>query len=114
MISKHVDMLKPGGVAIITVPNFGRGIYGWLQQRLNRETYELHNTSIMSETGMVQLAPAGGSALSYAYGRISPWVLSWEKLPLGKIICNGANAIALVQPQHIKALCPWLVLELRP
>jgi 2-polyprenyl-3-methyl-5-hydroxy-6-metoxy-1,4-benzoquinol methylase len=114
MISKHFDMLKPGGVAIITVPNFGPGVYGWLQQKLNREAYELHNTSIMTVPAMLQLAPTGSSVRSYAYGRLSPWMLSWENLRFGKVISLFANAVALAQPLSIKALCPWLVLELRP
>jgi 2-polyprenyl-3-methyl-5-hydroxy-6-metoxy-1,4-benzoquinol methylase len=114
MVKKHVDMLRPGGTAIITVPHFGAG-YGWLAQRMDRKNYEIHNVSIMSEAGMLALAPPGSQARSYAYGRLSPWPLPWEKVPglIAKPLCYGLSALALLQPVEIKALCPWLVLEIK-
>jgi SAM-dependent methyltransferase len=113
MIKKHFEMLKPGGTAIITVPHFGAG-YGWLAQRMDRENYDLHNTSIMTERAMLNLAPEGSKARSYAYGRLSPWPLPWGKFPwpIGVLACYGLSAVALLQPFEIKRLCPWLVLEL--
>jgi 2-polyprenyl-3-methyl-5-hydroxy-6-metoxy-1,4-benzoquinol methylase len=115
MVNKHLDMLKSGGVAIITVPNFGSGIYGWLQQRLSRENYDLHNISIMTEREMLKLAPEGSEARSYVYGRISPFSISLEALPrpIGTTLSYGLNAAALLQPFEIRPLCPWLVLEMR-
>jgi 2-polyprenyl-3-methyl-5-hydroxy-6-metoxy-1,4-benzoquinol methylase len=113
MIRKHVEMLKPGGTAIITVPNFGPGLYGWLQQRLSGEHYDLHNVSIMTERAMIALAPEGSNARSYSYGRLSSYLLSMERLPMGSLLSHGLNALALAQPFKIKALCPWLVLEIR-
>jgi len=113
MVKKHVEMLRPGGKAIITVPHFGGG-YGWLAQRMGRENYEQHNVSIMSERGMLGLAPEGAQARSYAYGRLSPWQLPWDRFPrpVSRLACYGLNAIALLQPIEIKPLCPWLVLEI--
>jgi SAM-dependent methyltransferase len=80
MVQKHFDLLRPGGTAIITVPHFGAG-YGWLARRLDRKNYDIHNISIMSEAGMLALAPEGSRARSYAYGRMSPWAVSWNKVP---------------------------------
>jgi 2-polyprenyl-3-methyl-5-hydroxy-6-metoxy-1,4-benzoquinol methylase len=113
MIKKHFEMLKPGGTAIITVPHFGAG-YGWLLQRISRENYNLHNTSIMSERAMLDLAPEGSKARSYAYGRLSPWTLPMGNFPrpIEMLAYYGLSAVALVQPFEIKPLCPWLVLEL--
>jgi 2-polyprenyl-3-methyl-5-hydroxy-6-metoxy-1,4-benzoquinol methylase len=114
MVKKHFDMLRPGGTAIITVPHFGAG-YGWLAQRMDRQNYEIHNVSIMSEAAMLALAPEGSEARAYAYGRLSPWLLPWDKVPraLATPLKYGFSALALLQPLQIKALCPWLVLEIK-
>jgi SAM-dependent methyltransferase len=116
MVKKHFEMLKPGGTAIITVPHFGAGSgYGWLCQRMDREAYDIHNANIMSESGMLALAPEGSNARAYRYGRLSPWPLPWGKFPrpIGMLACYGLNVAALLQPFEIKSLCPWLVLEIR-
>jgi SAM-dependent methyltransferase len=114
MVKKHYEMLRPGGTAIITVPHYGAG-YGWLAQRMNREVYEIHNVTIMSEQRMLALAPEGSQSRSYAYGRLSPWPLPWEKFPrpISMLACYGLSAIALLQPFEIKPLCPWLVLKMK-
>lgn len=114
MVKKHVDMLKPGGTAIITVPHFGMA-YGWLARHLDRENYDIHNISIMSEAGMLALAPEGSQARAYAYGRMSLWPVSWNKVSraIARPVWYGVSALALLQPFEIKALCPWLVLEIR-
>jgi SAM-dependent methyltransferase len=114
MVKKHFDMLKPGGTAIITVPHFGAG-YGWLCRHMDREAYDIHNVSIMSEAGMLALAPEGAQARAYAYGRLSPWPLPWGRIPrvISLLLQYGFNALALLQPVEVKALCPWLVLELK-
>ncbi|SHH71007.1 class I SAM-dependent methyltransferase [Bradyrhizobium erythrophlei] len=116
MVKKHFEMLKPGGTAIITVPHFGADSgYGWLCQRMDREAYDIHNANIMSENGMLALAPEGSRSRSYRYGRLSPWPLPWGKIPrpIGLVACYVLNAVALLQPFEIKALCPWLVLEIK-
>lgn len=113
MVQKHVDMLKPGGTAIITVPHFGRG-YGRLLRRMDQGMYDIHNVSIMSESRLLELVPKGVQARAYSYGRLSPWILSWNWLPkpLASAVTYGLSAAALLQPFKIKALCPWLVLEI--
>jgi SAM-dependent methyltransferase len=114
MVEKHFEMLKPGGTAIIAVPHFGRSLYGWLAQRMDRENYDIHNTSIMSERAMAALAPEGADARSYTYGRLSPLVLSWKNFPapIAKLMLYGLSGVAMLQPFQIKALSPWLVLEM--
>lgn len=114
MIDQHYAMLKPGGRAVITVPHFGAGsIYGWLSQRMNRENYDIHNASIMSERKLLSFAPEGSEAKAYRYGRLSPWALPWQESPIAKLTCYGLAAAALLQPFQIKSLSPWLVLELK-
>jgi 2-polyprenyl-3-methyl-5-hydroxy-6-metoxy-1,4-benzoquinol methylase len=107
MVKKHLDMLKPGGVALIAVPNFGPGIYGWLQQRLDRENYDIHNTAIMTEAGMLALVPPGTKARVYYHGRLSPYILT-----LPPLMGHALNTVALIQPFKVKPLCGWLVLEI--
>jgi SAM-dependent methyltransferase len=116
MVRKHVEMLKPGGVAIVTVPHFGKGSgYGWLAQRMDRENYDTHNVSIMSERALLDLAPSGCEARTYTYGRLSPLVLSWKNAPapIAKLMLYGLSGVALLQPFQIRKLSPWLVLEMR-
>jgi 2-polyprenyl-3-methyl-5-hydroxy-6-metoxy-1,4-benzoquinol methylase len=113
MVQKHFDMLKPSGTAIITLPNFGGG-YGWLAKHMDRENYEQHNITIMSESGLLALAPEAAKARSYSFGRVSAWQLPWGNFPrsIERLACYGINAAALLQPVQIKLLCPWLVLEM--
>lgn len=113
MVQKHFDMLRPGGTAIITVPHFGAGsLYGWLCKRMNRKAYDIHNVSIMSEVGMLALAPERSQARAYVYGRFSPFPLPWPRA-IEKPVCYGLNMLSKMQPFKIKALCPWLVLEIK-
>jgi 2-polyprenyl-3-methyl-5-hydroxy-6-metoxy-1,4-benzoquinol methylase len=116
VVSKHVEMLKPGGVAIITIPHFGAGsLYGWHARKMKRESYDIHNISIMSERALLKLAPSASDARTYTYGRFSPWLMSWKSspAPIAKLAVYGLSAIALLQPFQIKKLSPWLVLEIR-
>ena len=109
-------MLKPGGFAIITVPNYGpEGIYGWLKQRLSPETYRRHNISIMTVAAMQALSPDKHAGRAYAFGRFAPGSLSLQVLPrpFGGLLGLAFNLLGLMQPVEIKARRPWLVLELR-
>jgi 2-polyprenyl-3-methyl-5-hydroxy-6-metoxy-1,4-benzoquinol methylase len=116
MVSKHIEMLKPGGVAIITVPHFGAGsLYGWHARRTKRKSYDIHNIAIMSEDALLKLVPAGLEVRAYTYGRFSPWLMSWKnpRGPITRLAIYGLNAVALLQPFQIRKLCPWLVLEIK-
>jgi hypothetical protein len=82
---------------------------------MDRKNYDIHNIKIMSEAGMLALAPEGSEARAFAYGRLSPWPLPRGPVPqaIWTPLCYGLNALALLQPVEIKPLCPWLVLEIR-
>jgi 2-polyprenyl-3-methyl-5-hydroxy-6-metoxy-1,4-benzoquinol methylase len=117
MVRRHVLLLKPGGLALITIPNYG-GIYGVLQRFLDPKNLDLHNLNIMRPEALTRLAPADLVRLVAAYpaGRISPWLVSLNKRwphPAASFIKHLVNLLVLLQPFDIKALAPMLVLEMR-
>ncbi|MBM4300097.1 MAG: class I SAM-dependent methyltransferase [Deltaproteobacteria bacterium] len=116
MVRRHVLLLKPGGRALITIPNYG-GIYGTLQRFFDPENLDIHNLNIMRPGPLARLAPSDLACQTAAYpaGRISPWVLSLHKrwpLPAARIINHLVNLLGLLQPFDIGALAPMLVLEM--
>jgi 2-polyprenyl-3-methyl-5-hydroxy-6-metoxy-1,4-benzoquinol methylase len=116
MVAAHVQLLAPGGTALIAVPNYS-GIYRKLQAWCDAENLAIHNLAIMSELGMQALAPALSdvSSRAFYFGSFSPWLIS---LPArlgrtGKAVSWGLNFVAHLQPVDMKALCPLVVLELK-
>jgi 2-polyprenyl-3-methyl-5-hydroxy-6-metoxy-1,4-benzoquinol methylase len=116
LVAKHVELLAPGGVAVITVPNYG-GVMGTLQARLDPANLAIHNTGIMNEAALKQTAPATGvSARVFRWGRFSPWILNLSPtLParIAQLLSIAGNAAGLLQPFDIAALAPLFVLEIR-
>ncbi|HTT19196.1 MAG TPA: class I SAM-dependent methyltransferase [Candidatus Sulfotelmatobacter sp.] len=116
VVRKHVVLLKPGGLALIAVPNYG-GLYGVLQNYFDPPNLELHNLRIMHTTALSQLAPVDlvNASRAYREGRISPWLVSFHK-KWPSFIAKGAayaiNAAALLQPVKVRPLCSMLVLEM--
>jgi 2-polyprenyl-3-methyl-5-hydroxy-6-metoxy-1,4-benzoquinol methylase len=116
-VKSHVMLLRSGGTALIAVPNFG-GFYGRLQRMSDPQTLSLHNTSIMNAAALRALAPEDlvDDVRVYPFGRISPWILSfderWPRLPM-RAIQYAINAAACAQPFDISGLCPMFVLEMR-
>ena len=115
VVERHFRFLKPGGRALIAIPNYG-GIYGSLQSRLDPENLDIHNLQIMREDALRSLASglATSKIDAYKYGRINPWLLSFDrKLP--GLVSYGlqfmGNAIGLLQPLDLAPLSPLLVLE---
>lgn len=112
----HVNLLKPGGKAIITIPNYG-GIYGKLQNRMNPANLSIHNLDIMSCDALMRLAPSNliSKALAYPYGRFSPFLVDLSNVMphfLANLILYTLNLIGHVQIRDIDCLCPILVFEL--
>ncbi len=116
-VTKHIELLSPGGVALIAVPNYG-GVYGSLQARVDPENLGLHNTSIMNVRSLMALVDPrlGCEVQAYPFGRPSLWLVNLErKLPrlMARIIQLAANFLGHLQPGTVNAIAPMLVLEVR-
>jgi 2-polyprenyl-3-methyl-5-hydroxy-6-metoxy-1,4-benzoquinol methylase len=116
IVARHVDLLKPGGMAIISIPHFG-GVYGFLEARCHPQNLAIHNLAIMNCRSLARLAPASASRVrTYPAGRFTPWILSLDQvLPRrAAFLASWAlNGLGLIQPLDIEWLCPLLVLEMR-
>lgn len=116
-VSKHVELLAPGGIALITVPNYG-GVFGKIQAKCDPANLALHNTSIMNPKALMSLVDQtlGCEVKAYAYGHPSLWLVNLErKLPrmLARAIQQTSNFIGHALPSPIDAIAPILVLEIR-
>ena len=74
VMQKHADLLAPGGLAFVTVPNFRNGQYilHWL---LDRENLQRHSTQLMSPRRLkAALEAAGLMVLESSYvGTLGFW-----------------------------------------
>ena len=109
----HAKLLKPGGLALITVPNLG-GFYGRLA---SQENLAIHNLDIMTPQALRGLAPRdlSGSVESYRDGRftLAMGVIDQKWGRLANVLRIGSDLLGLAQPFHVEALCPTLVLKFR-
>jgi 2-polyprenyl-3-methyl-5-hydroxy-6-metoxy-1,4-benzoquinol methylase len=117
VVQRHLDLVKPGGLALITVPHYG-GVYGTLQRWCDPASMERHNTAIMTPRALSALVNPQGieSVRAYPCGSMSPWLLDLDRR-LPRIAATTAsllvNAVGLLQPATIHAVAPLLVLEVR-
>ncbi len=109
----HVQLLKPGGLALITIPNL-RGFYGRLA---SQETLAIHNLNVMTPQALRRLAPAdlSGTVESFHHGRftLAMGVIDGRWGRLANVLRTGSDLLGLAQPFSIEALCPTLVLKIR-
>ena len=117
VIQKHVELLKPGGKALIAIPNYG-GIYGRVQAWFDQSNIDIHNLDMMSESAFAAFINSDEVAevKSYSYGRFDPSIISWRaKLPriFAKIINYTGTFIGHLLPSKLGFASPWLILEVR-
>jgi SAM-dependent methyltransferase len=116
-VARHVDLLKPGGTALIGIPNYG-AIYGRLQRRCDPENLALHNVDIMNRSALLALAPASQvtSVEAFAFGRASLWLVNLDRrMPrrVARALQLGVNLLALPQFFPWPAVAPMWVLKIR-
>jgi 2-polyprenyl-3-methyl-5-hydroxy-6-metoxy-1,4-benzoquinol methylase len=113
----HARLLKAGGTAVVLIPNYG-GIYGRLQNYFDANNLSLHNMNIMSPALLSGVAPTQCiySSRSFEFGHLTSTLVNLDK-KLPKVIAWGLtmifNILGLLQPFDIKALCPFIVLEMK-
>lgn len=56
----HVRLCKPGGKVVITVPNYSGSLQRFCMERLDPEGWRSHNTAVMSEEALRELATGAG------------------------------------------------------
>ena len=115
VVQKHHDLVKPGGVALIAVPNYG-GLYGSLQRWCDAPNLALHNLDIMNPAALTALIDSTDveSMRAYPFGAMSLWHVNLDnRFPrlLANFVSLVANTMGLLQPLTINALAPMLVLE---
>lgn len=116
IVRQHVEMLKPGGTAVAIIPHYG-GLYGSIQWWLEPHTRAPHNTDIMSPDALRALCPAGlcSRVEARTAGRVSAFHLGVHAIvpnAVAHLVRYGVNALAWIQPVHIRALAPLLVLKM--
>ena len=117
VVKNHVDLLKSGGTALISIPNYG-GIYGHIQKWCDPDNLKTHNLKIMNIKSLKHLTSDLNvqSVKVYYFGKIDPLILSLEKklpIPVVKVINIILNGIGLLQPLIINIFAPMLVLEIQ-
>jgi 2-polyprenyl-3-methyl-5-hydroxy-6-metoxy-1,4-benzoquinol methylase len=113
LVRLHARLLKPGGLAVITVPNLA----GWYGRLASPETLAIHNLNIMTPEALRKLAPPdlAGRVESFRSGRFTLAMGAidnkWGRL--SQLLRFGSDLAGLAQPFHIDALSPTLVLKFR-
>ncbi|MDD4891737.1 MAG: methyltransferase domain-containing protein, partial [Phycisphaerae bacterium] len=116
VVRRHVQMLRPGGVALMTIPNYS-GIYRRLQRWFDPENLVAHNLRIMSCRAMLDLAPRElcSETNAFAAGRPGPWMISFRKRfprPIALAARAAFHALSLALPRCLPHLHSMWVLRL--
>ena len=117
LIEKHLLLAKVGGLVLIVVPNYA-GLYGRLQRHFDPENLDIHNLDVMTPEKLRRLAPPrlARDPVAYRYGRLSPWIIHFQSkwpAPLAKGLSYALNALGVVQPFDVSALCPLVAMTMR-
>lgn len=117
VIDIHIKLAKPGGVVLITIPNYG-GIYGKLQHFFNPDNLRLHNLNMMSTEALKRIAAKNKYSQNIktcTWGSTHPFLIHFAKKINSKIawaLNITWNCIGWLQPIHVSFLAPLFVLEI--
>lgn len=117
IIDIHLALVKPGGVVLIVIPNYG-GVYGKLQKIFSPENLLLHNLKIMNVENLRNIISFNQTIENinvYCFGRTHPFLVHFHNKINSHIAwCINLlwNCIGWFQPVAIHALSPFLVLEI--
>jgi 2-polyprenyl-3-methyl-5-hydroxy-6-metoxy-1,4-benzoquinol methylase len=118
MVRRHVELVKPGGVALITIPNY-TGVYKRIQHYFDPGSLKIHNLDIMSCKALAGLAPPdlSGEVTVFPAGRLGSWLISFhKKWPRfwSKFVGGSLHLIGLLQPVSIPLLNSlWVLVIVR-
>jgi 2-polyprenyl-3-methyl-5-hydroxy-6-metoxy-1,4-benzoquinol methylase len=113
MVEAHLRMVRPGGKAIITLPNFS-GLNARLQRWLDPENLAIHNLATMDPAYWSQRMDKWPEFRLRAFraGRPSPWMFSLLKYGrLGRFVSYAVNFAAYAVPRSARVL-PSLVVAI--
>jgi len=131
VLTRHLELLRPGGLLVVTVPNLNDSTwYGWLVRRFNPAVYAIHNPRTCTREVLAKLASSlgcdiihcdtlGGPDISFVPDRrrssrcvarllqiIQPMTNQLNRLYLGtrlKSFPRTASTLALVAVKKSKA-----------
>lgn len=116
ILEKHVESLNPGGLLLVTLPNF-RGLNGWFQKTFDPENYGKHNIRSMDLALLRKTAEQLGLQNIQVYydGRFMLWFERESEKPLlgrllKKILWLPIKVFFKLVPLETKAFSPYIVL----
>lgn len=116
LVRIHVELLKPGGMALLTVPNY-TGIYKWVEEWFDPDITKVHNTKIMTCQALKDLAPVELSQIvrTFPTGRLGAWLISYHLKwpPFFVFVVGGTlHLIGMLQPCRLPGLNSMWALEI--
>ena len=114
VVSRHLDMLKPGGILVLIIPNL-RGINYGLQWLLDRRSLAGHNVAIMERRRFARLFARERVEPLFCgyYGTFSFGLFSRGRNLVLRLLRAGGNLVQLFLNLALRAFCARGGLESR-
>jgi SAM-dependent methyltransferase len=116
ILSKHADFLRPGGILLVTLPNF-HSLNGWFQKTFDKENYDKHHIACMDlgllrqtceHLGLreVSVRYEGGFMIWFENEAQKPW---YARL-LKTVLWLPLKVFFKIVPVETRAFSPYIVL----
>jgi SAM-dependent methyltransferase len=117
LIEIHLKLLAPGGIALMTVPNFS-GIYGRLARSCAPANLALHNPSLTTPAGLELLAKRldAPRITVEPFGRFSLSTVAFEETvgtTAARLLRAAGDLAGLAQPVPASSLAPHILLRIQ-